>query len=69
MKNVSLVPWGWIVITAIVIFQISIAASFRFSSLECRKIIKVGKGEHHLWKKKDSAGSGQKALSLVRTVC
>lgn len=33
-----------------------------------KKIIKVGKGEHHLWKKKDSAGSGQKALSLVRIV-
>ncbi|XP_062161513.1 pentatricopeptide repeat-containing protein At4g18975, chloroplastic isoform X1 [Alnus glutinosa] len=33
-----------------------------------KKIIKVGKREHHLWKKKDSAGSGQKALSLVRIV-
>ncbi|VVB12501.1 unnamed protein product [Arabis nemorensis] len=27
---------------------------------------KVGKKEHHLWKKNDSAGSGQKALNLVR---
>ncbi|KAI5410239.1 hypothetical protein KIW84_055652, partial [Lathyrus oleraceus] len=25
--------------------------------------------EHHLWKKRDSAQSGQKALALVRTVC
>lgn len=33
-----------------------------------RKMIKVGKREHHLWKKRDSAGSGQKALNLVRIV-
>ncbi|MBA0795604.1 hypothetical protein Gohar_006456, partial [Gossypium harknessii] len=26
----------------------------------------VGKKEHHLWKKKDLADSGQKALNLVR---
>lgn len=30
---------------------------------------KVGKEAHHLWKKRDSAGSGQKALNLVRIVC
>ncbi|XP_074269749.1 pentatricopeptide repeat-containing protein At4g18975, chloroplastic-like [Silene latifolia] len=29
---------------------------------------KSGKREHHLWKSKDSAGSGQKAMNLVRTV-
>lgn len=28
----------------------------------------MGKKEHHLWKKNDSAGSGQKALNLVRMV-
>ncbi|CAN6683568.1 unnamed protein product [Malus baccata var. baccata] len=34
-----------------------------------KKIIKkAGKKEHHLWQKKDSAGSGQKALNLVRIV-
>ncbi|KAL5772089.1 hypothetical protein ACOSQ2_012013 [Xanthoceras sorbifolium] len=33
------------------------------------KIVKkVGKKEHHLWKKRDSAGSGQKALNLVKIV-
>lgn len=31
-------------------------------------IKKVGKQEHHLWSKRDSAGSGQKALNLVRMV-
>ncbi|KAJ6979382.1 LOW QUALITY PROTEIN: hypothetical protein NC653_027514 [Populus alba x Populus x berolinensis] len=29
---------------------------------------KSGKKEHHLWQKRDSAGSGQKALNLVRIV-
>lgn len=29
---------------------------------------KVGKKEQHLWQKRDSAGSGQKALNLVRIV-
>ncbi|XP_048438218.1 pentatricopeptide repeat-containing protein At4g18975, chloroplastic isoform X2 [Pyrus x bretschneideri] len=34
-----------------------------------KKIIKkAGKKEHHLWQRKDSAGSGQKALNLVRIV-
>ncbi|KAH1217808.1 Pentatricopeptide repeat-containing protein, chloroplastic [Glycine max] len=28
----------------------------------------TGKKEHHLWKSRDSAQSGQKALALVRTV-
>ncbi|KFK28568.1 hypothetical protein AALP_AA7G013300 [Arabis alpina] len=32
------------------------------------EVKKVGKKEHHLWKKNDSAGSGQKALNLVRFV-
>ncbi|CAJ2639279.1 unnamed protein product [Trifolium pratense] len=30
---------------------------------------KVGKTEHHLWQRRDSAQSGQKALTLVRTIC
>ncbi|KAK1260983.1 Pentatricopeptide repeat-containing protein [Acorus gramineus] len=29
---------------------------------------RTGKREHHLWMKRDSAGSGQKALNLVRIV-
>ncbi|KAG4971318.1 hypothetical protein JHK85_037739 [Glycine max] len=29
----------------------------------------TGKKEHHLWKSRDSAQSGQKALALVRTHC
>ncbi|PQM37253.1 pentatricopeptide repeat-containing protein [Prunus yedoensis var. nudiflora] len=34
--------------------------------MKCRKTIKkVGRKEDHLWQKKDSAGSGQKALNLV----
>ncbi|MBA0754668.1 hypothetical protein Gogos_020765, partial [Gossypium gossypioides] len=33
-----------------------------------KPVKKVGKNEHHLWKKRDSAGSGQKALNLVRIV-
>ncbi|XP_011076805.1 pentatricopeptide repeat-containing protein At4g18975, chloroplastic [Sesamum indicum] len=37
--------------------------------LDKRKLIKKSrKKEHHLWRKRDSAGSGQKALNLVRTV-
>ncbi|XP_012571084.1 pentatricopeptide repeat-containing protein At4g18975, chloroplastic isoform X3 [Cicer arietinum] len=28
-----------------------------------------GKVEHHLWKRRNSAQSGQKALTLVRTIC
>lgn len=35
---------------------------------EKKLIKKVGKQEHHLWSKRDSAGSGQKALNLVRIV-
>ncbi|ONK74756.1 uncharacterized protein A4U43_C03F9830 [Asparagus officinalis] len=31
-------------------------------------IKKTGKKEHHLWMKRDSAGSGQKALNLVQIV-
>ncbi|GAV82232.1 hypothetical protein CFOL_v3_25684 [Cephalotus follicularis] len=33
-----------------------------------KMIKKVGKREHHLWKKRDAAGSGQKALNLVRII-
>ncbi|RWW06685.1 hypothetical protein GW17_00029969 [Ensete ventricosum] len=33
-----------------------------------RKLMKANKREHHLWMKRDSTGSGQKALNLVRTV-
>ncbi|XP_019265387.1 PREDICTED: pentatricopeptide repeat-containing protein At4g18975, chloroplastic isoform X2 [Nicotiana attenuata] len=33
-----------------------------------KKVQKAGKVEHHLWKKRESAGSGQKALNLVRLV-
>ncbi|MBA0758101.1 hypothetical protein Gotri_021125, partial [Gossypium trilobum] len=29
---------------------------------------KAGKNEHHLWKKRDSACSGQTAFNLVRIV-
>ncbi|KAJ6770048.1 hypothetical protein OIU79_020826 [Salix purpurea] len=36
---------------------------------ENRKVVKKsGTKEHHLWQKRDSAGSGQKALNLVRIV-
>ncbi|XP_042445504.1 uncharacterized protein LOC122030360, partial [Zingiber officinale] len=31
------------------------------------KIKRASKREHHLWMKRDSAGSGQKALNLVHT--
>ncbi|KAK4589421.1 hypothetical protein RGQ29_020129 [Quercus rubra] len=37
-------------------------------AVERKMIKKVGKREHHLWKRRDSAGSGQKALNLVRIV-
>ncbi|CAN4105705.1 unnamed protein product [Withania somnifera] len=33
-----------------------------------KKDQKTGKVEHHLWKKRESAGSGQKALNLVRII-
>ncbi|KAL6574147.1 hypothetical protein OROHE_001689 [Orobanche hederae] len=37
--------------------------------MRCRKLIqKSGKKEHHLWQKRDSAGSGQKAMNLVCTI-
>ncbi|KAL0321927.1 UNVERIFIED_CONTAM: Pentatricopeptide repeat-containing protein, chloroplastic [Sesamum calycinum] len=45
------------------------SAMFETHELGYRKLIqKSGKKEHHLWRKRDSAGSGQKALNLVRTV-
>ncbi|MBA0873632.1 hypothetical protein Goshw_004932, partial [Gossypium schwendimanii] len=31
-----------------------------------KPVKKVGKNEHHLWKKRDSASSRQKELNLVR---
>ncbi|MBA0855695.1 hypothetical protein Goshw_017478, partial [Gossypium schwendimanii] len=31
-----------------------------------KPVKKAGKNEHHLWKKRDSAHSGQKALNIVR---
>ncbi|KAK6264541.1 hypothetical protein SCA6_019975 [Theobroma cacao] len=37
-------------------------------AVEKKPVKKVGKNEHHLWKKRDSAGSGQKALNLVRII-
>ncbi|KAL7108986.1 hypothetical protein ACP275_06G148000 [Erythranthe tilingii] len=36
---------------------------------EKKVIRKSGKKEHHLWQKRDSAGSGHKALNLVQTIC
>lgn len=38
------------------------------NTVEKKVIKKVGKKEHHLWQKRDSAGSGQKALNLVQIV-
>lgn len=38
------------------------------NALKKTSIRKSGKKEHHLWKRRDSAGSGQKALNLVRIV-
>lgn len=44
-------------------------ALFFFFMVKSRKVKdKPGKKEHHLWMKRDSAGSGQKALNLVRVV-
>ncbi|PON54634.1 Pentatricopeptide repeat-containing protein [Parasponia andersonii] len=37
-------------------------------AIEKKVVKKVGKREHHLWKKRDSAGSGQKALNLIRII-
>ncbi|MBA0665818.1 hypothetical protein Goklo_002292 [Gossypium klotzschianum] len=33
-----------------------------------KQVKKAGKNEHHLWEKRDSASSGQKAFNLVRIV-
>ncbi|KAG1347269.1 putative Pentatricopeptide repeat-containing protein, chloroplastic [Cocos nucifera] len=54
------------------------ADRFPPASIRCRPYIdsstdrsiklRSGKKEHHLWMKRDSAGSGQKALNLVRIV-
>lgn len=38
------------------------------TAIEKKVVKKAGKQEHHLWSKRDSAGSGQKALNLVRIV-
>ncbi|MBA0781227.1 hypothetical protein Gotri_002170 [Gossypium trilobum] len=35
---------------------------------EKKPVKKAGKNEHHLWEKRDSASSGQKAFNLVRIV-
>lgn len=37
-------------------------------AIEKKVVKKPGKREHHLWQKRDSARSGQKALNLVRIV-
>ncbi|XP_021723221.1 pentatricopeptide repeat-containing protein At4g18975, chloroplastic-like isoform X2 [Chenopodium quinoa] len=37
-------------------------------SIRRKNVKKPGKREHHLWKRKESAGSGQKAMNLVRIV-
>ncbi|TYI31122.1 hypothetical protein ES332_A05G431400v1 [Gossypium tomentosum] len=36
--------------------------------VEKKPVNKVGKNEHHLWEKRDSTGSRQKALNLIRIV-
>lgn len=41
---------------------------YNYPRCGCRRVRKSGKVEHHLWKKRESAGSGQKALNLVRIV-
>ncbi|XP_059632332.1 pentatricopeptide repeat-containing protein At4g18975, chloroplastic-like isoform X2 [Cornus florida] len=38
------------------------------NAVKGKMIKKAGKREHHLWNKRESAGSGQKALDLVRIV-
>nr|GMD05329.1 pentatricopeptide repeat-containing protein At4g18975, chloroplastic isoform X1 [Ipomoea batatas] len=40
----------------------------RSNTGEKKLVQRRGKKEHHLWKKRDSAGSGQKALNLVRII-
>ncbi|CAH9105934.1 unnamed protein product [Cuscuta epithymum] len=40
----------------------------KFNTGEKNVLQKRGKKEHHLWKKRDSTGSGQKALKLVRII-
>ncbi|KAL3851434.1 hypothetical protein ACJIZ3_013316 [Penstemon smallii] len=35
---------------------------------EKKFVRKVGKKEHHFWNKRDSSGSGQKALNIVRVI-
>lgn len=40
----------------------------KFIAGEQKVVKKAGKKEHHLWSKRDSAGSGSKALNLVRIV-
>ncbi|XP_057948454.1 pentatricopeptide repeat-containing protein At4g18975, chloroplastic isoform X1 [Malania oleifera] len=37
-------------------------------AIEKKMVKKPGRKEHHLWKKRDSSQSGQKALNLIRTV-
>ncbi|KAL9262044.1 Pentatricopeptide repeat-containing protein [Drosera capensis] len=40
----------------------------RFRELLRKVVKKPGKIEHHVWKKRDSTGSGTKALDLIRIV-
>ncbi|XP_027180589.1 pentatricopeptide repeat-containing protein At4g18975, chloroplastic-like isoform X1 [Coffea eugenioides] len=39
-----------------------------FDRKSTKMVRKMGKKEHHLWQKRDSARSGQKALNLVRNI-
>ncbi|PWA81307.1 pentatricopeptide repeat (PPR) superfamily protein [Artemisia annua] len=41
----------------------------KLNAVEGKIAKKPSKTEHHLWNKRDSAASGQKALNLVRIVC
>ncbi|KAI3740306.1 hypothetical protein L2E82_30734 [Cichorium intybus] len=41
----------------------------KLNNVEGKIAKKTSKTEHHLWKKRDSGASGEKALNLVRIVC
>ncbi|KAF9589658.1 hypothetical protein IFM89_026792 [Coptis chinensis] len=45
-----------------------VPSSYTNAIVKKETVKKTGKKEHHLWMKKDSVGSGQKALNLVRIV-
>ncbi|KAJ4975982.1 hypothetical protein NE237_001088 [Protea cynaroides] len=66
---------GLIVIRAPVSSVLAECSDDRFEQPEPKSLAvdkrlnkKAGKKEHHLWKKRESAGSGQKAINLVRIV-